>query len=233
MSWYGQIWTKIRTRRGFHKIWNMSPESLCEIGPRLRTVTARLKFRPHTLVSMRTIKTTTNYSGEYPVQKKWENNVLAVTHICGNRRFILRCIIAPTELTVHLSSCGRRIRRQRAQCPVSRHVLVREVVHHTMAESDRHKHDDTIKWTHFPRCWGLYEGNPPVTGGFTSQRPVTRSIDVFFDKLWSKQSRRQWFETPSRSLWHHCNDTKACGIVTMSSITLSSGSQDVFQSFGN
>ena len=25
------------------------------------------------------------------------------------------------------------------------------------------------------------EGNPPVTGEFPSQRPVTRSFDVFFD----------------------------------------------------
>ena len=36
--------------------------------------------------------------------------------------------------------------------------------------------------------------------------PVTQSFDVFFDmclnKWLSKQSRRRWFETPSRSLWH-------------------------------
>ena len=43
-----------------------------------------------------------------------------------------------------------------------------------------------------------------------SQRPVTRSFCVFFDlrlnKRFSKQSRRRWFGTPSRSLWHHCNE---------------------------
>ena len=43
----------------------------------------------------------------------------------------------------------------------------------------------------------------------SSQRPVTRSFDVFFDlrlnKRLSRQSRRWWFETPSRSLWRHCN----------------------------
>ena len=27
----------------------------------------------------------------------------------------------------------------------------------------------------------LFEGNPPVTGVFPSQRPVTRSFDVFLD----------------------------------------------------
>ena len=55
----------------------------------------------------------------------------------------------------------------------------------------------------------LYEGNSPVTGEFPSQRPVTRSFDVFFDlrlNIWlSKQSGRWWFETSSRSLWRHCD----------------------------
>ena len=50
----------------------------------------------------------------------------------------------------------------------------------------------------------------PVTGEFPSQRPVTRSFDVFFDlrlnKLLSKQLWGWWFETPSRPLWRHCNE---------------------------
>ena len=40
-------------------------------------------------------------------------------------------------------------------------------------------HDDVIKWKHFPRYWPFYVGNSPVTGKFPSQRPVTRSFDVF------------------------------------------------------
>ena len=56
----------------------------------------------------------------------------------------------------------------------------------------------------------LCEGNPRVTGGFRSQRPLTRSFDVLFDlrlniRL-SKHSRRWWFETPPRLLWRLCND---------------------------
>ena len=55
----------------------------------------------------------------------------------------------------------------------------------------------------------LCAGNWPVTGEFSTQRPVTRSFDVLFDlppnKHFGKQSRRQWFETLSRSLWRHCN----------------------------
>ena len=52
---------------------------------------------------------------------------------------------------------------------------------------------------------------------FTGDRwiPLTkpsdaRSFDAFFNlhlnKQLSKQSKRRWFETPSRSLWCHCND---------------------------
>ena len=52
-------------------------------------------------------------------------------------------------------------------------------------------------------------GNSPVPGEFPSQKPVTRSFDVFFDLRLNKPLRKQswgwWFETPSRSLWCHCN----------------------------
>ena len=52
-------------------------------------------------------------------------------------------------------------------------------------------------------------GNSPVPGEFPSQRPVSRSFDVFYDlclnKQLNKQFRRWWFETPSRPLWRHCS----------------------------
>ena len=54
----------------------------------------------------------------------------------------------------------------------------------------------------------LCVGNSPVSE-FPSQRPVARSFDVFFDlrlnKRLSKQSWGWWYETPSCSLWRHCN----------------------------
>ena len=49
----------------------------------------------------------------------------------------------------------------------------------------------------------------PVTGEFPSQKPVTRSFDVFdlrMNKRLSKQPRRRWFDPPSLSLWRHCNE---------------------------
>ena len=50
------------------------------------------------------------------------------------------------------------------------------------------KHDGGVKWKHFPRYW-------PFCGEFTgpgeipSQRPVTRSFDVFFDQRMHKRLR--------------------------------------------
>ena len=69
------------------------------------------------------------------------------------------------------------------------------------------------QWRHqmetFSALLTICEGNLLVTGGFPSHRPVMRSFDVCFDmrlnKRLCKQSRRWWFETPSRSLWRHCN----------------------------
>ena len=63
----------------------------------------------------------------------------------------------------------------------------------------------------------LCAGNSPVTGEFSSQRSVTQSFDVYFDlrqntKL-DKQSRRRWFETPSRSLWRNYNDLNNWGLM--------------------
>ena len=57
-------------------------------------------------------------------------------------------------------------------------------------------------------------GNSPATGEFPSQRPVTRSFDVYFDirlnKRWSKQWWSWWFETPACSLRRHCNVSSKC-----------------------
>ena len=60
-------------------------------------------------------------------------------------------------------------------------------------------------WRHqmetFSVLLALCAGNSTVSGEFPSQRPVTRSFDVFFDlrldKRLSKQSWGWWFETPS------------------------------------
>ena len=68
-------------------------------------------------------------------------------------------------------------------------------------------------WRHqmetFSALLAICAGNSPVPGEFPAQRPVTRSFDVFFDlrlnKRLSKQPWVWWFDTPSWSLWRHCN----------------------------
>ena len=56
----------------------------------------------------------------------------------------------------------------------------------------------------FSALLAICAGNSPVPGEFPTQRPVTRSLDVFFDlrlnKRLSKQPWGWWFETLSRLL---------------------------------
>ena len=87
---------------------------------------------------------------------------------------------------------------------------VRSQINHTVyihvAKYMTPTHDDVMKLKYFPRYWLC-----AVPGEFPTQRPVTRSFDVFFDlrlnKRLSKQSWGWWFETPLRPLWRHGNVT--------------------------
>ena len=85
------------------------------------------------------------------------------------------------------------------------------------ATSVHYKYSSCRYWTPWKRLkmetfsvWlTLCEGNPPVTCGFPSQRPVTQSFGVFFDlrlnKRLSNQSRRWRLKTLSHPLWRRCN----------------------------
>ena len=70
--------------------------------------------------------------------------------------------------------------------------------------STRRHHMET-----FSALLALCEGNSPIAGEFSTQRPVTRGFGVFFDlrlnKWLNKQSWGWWSETPLCSLWRHCN----------------------------
>ena len=67
-------------------------------------------------------------------------------------------------------------------------------------------HDDVIKWK-------LFRATDPLWGASTGHRwiPFTKASDAEFwcflclNIRLSKQSRHRWFETPSGSLWRHCN----------------------------
>ena len=77
--------------------------------------------------------------------------------------------------------------------------------------------------------WNIFRVTGPLCGEFTgpgelpTQRPVTRSFDVFFhlrlNKRLSKQSRGWRFGTPSWSLWRQCNEYSAIYLFTLPCIT--------------
>ena len=68
-------------------------------------------------------------------------------------------------------------------------------------------------WCHqmetFSALLAICAGNSPVPGEFPTQRPVTRSFDVFFDLCLNKRLSKQWwgwwFEMLSCPLWRHRN----------------------------
>ena len=71
-------------------------------------------------------------------------------------------------------------------------------------------HDDVIKWKHFQLNWPFGRESTGHRWVPPTKAIVTRGFGAFFDlhpnKRLSKQSSCWWFETPSRSLWRHCND---------------------------
>ena len=71
---------------------------------------------------------------------------------------------------------------------------------------------DVAWWRHemetFSALLVICAGNSPVPREFPTQRPVTRSFDVFFDLRLNKPLKQPWgwwFEALSRPLWRHCN----------------------------
>ena len=73
-------------------------------------------------------------------------------------------------------------------------------------------------WRHqmetFSALLAICAGNSPVPGEFPTQRPVTRSFDVFFDPRLNKRLSKRWwgwwFETISCPLWRHRDDSLWC-----------------------
>ena len=98
------------------------------------------------------------------------------------------------------------------------------LVDHWSIEIDTcHRRLGYLRWRHqmetYSALLAICAGNSPVPGEFPTQRPVTRSFDVFFDlrlnKQFSKPSRGWWFETLSRSLWRHRNvKTRESALLT-------------------
>ena len=104
-------------------------------------------------------------------------------------KFLLGCVFASGQfLFISVSPC----------------VLITHAASNTVCIMMTSSNGNIFRVTR-PLC-GEFTG----PGEFPTQRPVTRSFDVFFDlrlnKRLSKQPWGWWFETLSWSLWRQCND---------------------------
>ena len=91
---------------------------------------------------------------------------------------------------------------------ISKYVLYVVMTTHYDIISRQMRHDAVIKWKHFP-CYGPFvRGIQWTPLDFPSQRPVTRSVGVFFalrlNKWLSKQSRRHRAHLNAGDLRRHC-----------------------------
>ena len=92
----------------------------------------------------------------------------------------------------------------------------------------------TSSWKHFPRYWPFCAGihrsqvNSPHKGEWRG----ALIFDLCLKKRLSKQSRRRGVETPSRSLWRHCGDTKRQRLTRYTKQTENSFSENAFEIWG-
>ena len=75
--------------------------------------------------------------------------------------------------------------------------------------SIRKMNDDVIKRKQFPLYWPFVRGihRSPVN---SPHAELWCFLDLRLSKRLGKQSWGWWFETPSPSLWRHCNVRQAC-----------------------
>ena len=98
-------------------------------------------------------------------------------------------------------------------------VLPHPALKRTPLMRDDISHDDVIKWKYFPSYWPFVRGihrsqvNFPHKGKWSGAL-VFSLICRPLNKRLSKQSWGCRFETPSRSLWRHCNDQAMCVVST-------------------
>ena len=147
---------------------------------------------------------------------------------------ITSLIILYISLEIDLSKCNRNSTCVARNCAVKGHLHCFNNIHSNTLSTCRTYgvtsvepriyfssftcHNSVLNmdmswWRHqvetFSALLAICAGNSPVTGEFPTQRPVTRSFDVFFNlrlnERLSNQSCGWWFQIPSCPLWRHCN----------------------------
>ena len=117
---------------------------------------------------------------------------------------LITCRFMP--FVFYIDSCSLLVQKTKRE--TSRKQGIGLMTHHAKSQFS------SAWWRHqmetFSALLAICAGTSPVPGEFPSQRPVTRSFDVYFDlrpnKRLSKQSLGWWFDTLSPPLWRHRND---------------------------
>ena len=124
----------------------------------------------------------------------------------NNRDAVIWGAIVPIMTSLYCTVIIAKYRERTVLCNISR-CFVRSVKNRIKVKPS---------WCMMTSSNGnIFRVTGPLCGEFTgpgefpTQRPVTRSFDVFFDLLLNKRLSKQpwgwWFETLSWSLWRHCN----------------------------
>ena len=121
--------------------------------------------------------------------------------------------IVPTGLTDNASTLVQGIAWSRTGGkPLNGVMLTKFHNHHKAPREHSYLNMMTSSNGNISALLALCAGNSPDTVEFPSQRPVTRSFNVFFDLRLNEQLNKQWrgwwFETTSRSSWGSCNEGK-------------------------
>ena len=122
----------------------------------------------------------------------------------------LACIFTNTDIHYDIYSWQPLLGSTELAGPVSAaHMTMRTSAHVTdwiLGDSMM----TSFKWKHFPRYLPFMRGihRSPVNSSHKGQwrGALIFSFDLHLNKRLSKPLRRQWIETPSHSLWRHCND---------------------------
>ena len=97
---------------------------------------------------------------------------------------------------------------------IARSLKSSEVLKRTLSMRVRY-HGDVMKWKKFPHYWPFVWGISRSLVSFPHKGQWCGTL-IFFNlclnKRLSKQPNHRWLETPSRSVWRHCNVLLHCTV---------------------
>ena len=154
-----------------------------------------------------------------PADKPTELSRIKLKNLNSTAHSYDQQVFSPLDLT-HMHICQRTVSQVQTMASHLFGMII--LVHSWYVTNNIRFHQKTLHsitwhiwWCHqmetFTALLALCAGNllSPVNSPHKGQwhRALVFFFDLCLNKQLSKQSRCWWFEMPSRSLWHHCNDS--------------------------